>query len=258
VEGWVPCACPDGHAKTRVVENGRTVECISPDDLYDVTVTLDRIAVHDDCDNITEGDWLMLFRAETSNPGAVMIPDIAWWPKKNESKNVDGGKTYRNPKKSITIHNIRASDDIRLIMNGVDCDDDLILAITSWSSLAYEVATKLGGSDPFSNAPKFKCEGEEFIEASGSHDRLGKASATIPGDTGVMEYAREFALKGSENNTCIPEEVLHFDKNANRSAYTAYFQVSRTKSKGVVGSGSSGSGSVGPPGTNKNKMIHMR
>jgi len=227
-EAFQNCVCPGGTKKTIVVKNGYYSECVAPSALYDVTVTLDRLTVHKDCDNLSPGDWKMLFRAETSDKSATISPRIAWWPSADDTKNVDTGKTYSNPKRSIKIRNIHANENIRLIMNGVDCDDDMILAVTSWQSLAYEVATKVVG-DPFDNAPRFHCGGEEVYEVSGKHDRLGKASTTLPGDASVVEYAREFSMKGSKNNTC-----------ADKSVYTAYFKVSRTKAVQSSNTGSSG------------------
>jgi hypothetical protein len=191
-------------------------ECVTPSALYDVTVTLDRVTVHDSCDNASPGDWKMIFSAKTTDMGVSISPWIQWWPDEYDTKNVSDGNTYRNPKKSIKIYNIHADKDIELKMNGIDCDGDFLLDIASWESFLLSVI------DPFDNAPKFHCEGEEINEFSGNHDRLGKARTILPGDTSVVEYMREFQLKGAQNNQC-----------ADKSVYTAYFQVSRTKAGGI-------------------------
>lgn len=222
------CECPRGEIKTLYNYGSDYSECVSPDALYDMTIVLDKIRVFDDCDNVSSGDWKMIVRTQTNDAGATVTPQRVWWPNADTTKNVDGGKVYENPNRTITIRNIHANSNIDLRMTGVDCDDDMLFAITSWESLAMEFATSVI-YDPFDNAPKFNCDGEEVYELSGQHDRLGVGHKTWVGDTNVVEYTRGFYIVGSRNNDC-----------SDRSTYQAYFTASRTKASGEPTSGTSG------------------
>jgi len=246
------CKCPSGTTKTLFDYGSDYSECVSPSALYDITILLDKIHVYGDCDNLSPGDWKMIVRTETNDPGATVTPQRVWWPNANTTKNVDTGKTYENPNKTITIRNIHADRNIDLRMTGVDCDDDMLFAITSWQSLAIELAEEII-YDPFDNAPKFNCEGEEVYEYSGKHDRLGVAHKTWVGDTNVVEYTRGFVMTGSRDNTCT-----------DGSAYTAYFMASRTRasegSTSGTGGGTGGSygGGSGGGGSGGNIQQHLK
>lgn len=191
-------------------------QCVSRDARYDVKITLDKVHVHADCDPTSPGDWKMIFRADTADQSARISPSMAWWPDRNNSKNVDTGKKYESPKRSVTVRNIHADQSIDLIVNGVDCDDDMLLAITSLESLAWEIATSVG-YDPMDNAPKFNCSGEEVYEITGKHERLGRARVTYPGNTSLVENTRGLYARGSTDNTCTK----------GKSVYSAYFNVTR-------------------------------
>ncbi len=210
------CRCPAGNYKMLLARGSGYSQCVSKNALYDVKITLDRVHVHAACDPRSPGDWKMIFRAETGDQSARISPSMAWWPDRNNSKNVDTGKKYESPKRSVTVRNIHADQSIDLIVNGVDCDDDMPFSIISLESLAWEIATSVA-YDPNDNAPKFNCSGEEVHELTGKHDRLGKSRATYPGSTSLVENTRGLYLRGSTNNTCT----------RGKSAYTAYFRVTR-------------------------------
>jgi len=201
------CSCPSGTAKALLVEAGYMGKCLSPSDRFHMTVMLDRVIVHDDCDDLSEGDWKMIVVVGTRDERAVISPRIAWWPSKWTVKGVNGGRRYENPNRVVNIHDIRADQDIEIGINGIDCDGNFI---SNFSLIGMAI-------EAYDNAPKYHCGGEEVWELSGDSDRLGKTRRIWPGETDVVEYTRSFYLRGSTNNQCT-----------DGSAYSAYFVVSRT------------------------------
>ena len=130
---------------------------------YSVKTTLKSIRVHDDGDNISKGDWIVIFRT-----GLIRVVGPArLWPSSG-SNNVDSGSTI-NPNIAL-VTNVLPGEDLYVHLGVIDCDKDTI-------PLPYFTFDRSGIPDP--NGPKYrdlniKCSGEEFGEFSGNNDRASK------------------------------------------------------------------------------------
>jgi hypothetical protein len=171
-----------------------------------VGITLDRLEVHDDCDNFSAGDWRAAFSVSARK--GLLITEFAWldWPTSNGhgSRNVDSGTSLLvGQSLGLRVHE---TDTITFATAAVDCDNDGIWTLTNvfdgiegvWNTIENWVQT---------------CGGEEIYERSGDNDFVGTAvsslgpaawmgvhnlsvSATSPGghDCGSNPYTAHFTV----------------------------------------------------------------
>ncbi len=191
-------------------------ECLSE---YEVKLWLDKIKVHDDCDNITAGDWIMTFGSSIKDSNnKLRSPKKANWPSSG-SQDVDTGELVRLNRSSteITHSGVRSNESIYVYVYAVDCDADGIFAapviITIIPSAIYS------------------CGGEEPSELSFSNDYLGGTQLTLhPGIT-KGQLARWKVDSGGF--TLEPEPSEDCDNN---QTYTVWGSLtSKVSKKGASG-----------------------
>ncbi len=151
-----------------------------------VEITLERINVHNDGDNVSPGDWKVIMMAFKGNRAFVTTnrPEhnslrigTVQWPSRG-TKNVNSGKSY-SVGLSYYLHNVRADEWISLTLLAVDCDSNGIFAIRKLSDL-FPLAV-LERQVRFITRTQ-RCSGEEVYEASGAHDRTSKTIVLPPQD----------------------------------------------------------------------------
>ncbi len=151
-----------------------------------VEITLRRIKVHDDGDNVSPGDWKIYMvgikgdrRYVTSNEPTSVRQSlrVVQWPSRG-SKNVNSGRSY-SPGLTYYLHDVKPDDWISLTILTVDCDTNGPLAIRNLSDLLpiYMVERTIR-----SITRTQRCSGEEIYEASGAHDRVAKTIVLPPRD----------------------------------------------------------------------------
>ena len=161
----------------------------------DVQVTLSTLEVHDDCDEITAGDWFVALRAMQS--GAPQDRKFVAWPNLNEAADVDTGSTVRVDR-SITLHDVPVTNQVILGVDALDCDAESA-SIPGFALVPLFPLIPEGGPRPFAGV--FNCDGEEEVfELSGNNDHVG---------SGVLELTWEewnqggrFTLQPSNSEQC--------------------------------------------------------
>jgi hypothetical protein len=131
--------------------------------LRNITVTLDRLVAHDDMDNVSPGDWHVIFNvvnfsgAEAPRYGRRV--DGPPFPNPEDTQNVSTGETV-SIGRSVSFPSISQSETLVVEVRVIDCDHDL--------PLASEVS-RFGG--------RLDCNGEEeaYIWFAGDHDFAGPA-----------------------------------------------------------------------------------
>ena len=142
---------------------------------YNVLATLDRVRVRDDCDNVSEGDWILLVTLAELRGDVITRKVESYWPEARTPANVDTGSTLAI-NRILRLTGVRADSRLLITVGGVDCDSDTPLA---WP-LTVPVATLSEGPTSTSTGPaqaytqlNGRCSGEEIWEASGKPDGLG-------------------------------------------------------------------------------------
>jgi len=88
---------------------------------YDVSVTLTRLDVHDDCDNVSSGDWHTELMAMGKDENGRMLGAIGYWPGKESIADVDSGHSY-NARANATLMKVSRNQPVKIAFTGVDCD----------------------------------------------------------------------------------------------------------------------------------------
>jgi hypothetical protein len=135
---------------------------------YDVTFTLDKIKVRDDCDSVSPGDWKILFQVFEQPAGAaaptraahVCAPSCGGIP-----FNISSGDT-KQLGKAITMQGVKHDSSISLEVEPVDCDDGFSTEVDRRGARGGPVGVSIGVLD-CSNSD------EEVQESSGNDDRAG-------------------------------------------------------------------------------------
>lgn len=142
---------------------------------FDVLATLERIRVLDDCDNVSEGDWILHVTLAELRGDVITRKVESYWPEERTPRDVDTGTTIAIDR-ILRLTGVRPDSRLLLTVAGVDCDSDTPLA---WP-LTMPVATLSEGPRSTSTGPaqaymtlNGRCSGEEIWEASGKHDGLG-------------------------------------------------------------------------------------
>ena len=126
---------------------------------WNVTATIRRIDVHDDCDNVSPGDIQLHYTVNTSTASRSGA-----WPSNTRSTNVSSGES-----KTINRYlRLRVNPDqaINIAVLAVDCDSSGALTLgLEEANEAFRGSLGLAA-----------CTGEELLESSGSDDSLGQAA----------------------------------------------------------------------------------
>lgn len=147
----------------------------------DVTITLDRVVVHDDCDEVSPGDWFIGIAA--LNPGDPRNIRRARFPSSGSARNVHTGETVPVGA-SITLPQVAVTNDIRVVIEAIDCDRDSPLeAVLLFPFSLYTELDRRGGDFTGllqGSRHEGLCHGEEeFHEVSGRDDTVGRADRII-------------------------------------------------------------------------------
>jgi hypothetical protein len=136
----------------------------------DIDVTLHELKVHDDCDNITAGDWVVGFIAGTqAMRERISLPQLMF-PNEHEAVDIDTGETLPI-RLSHKLTDVGPAESIVAGASAFDCDANGIF--TLFIPTPGSVASS--GLSLFTPR-RFDCSGEEEItEVSGSIDMLGDA-----------------------------------------------------------------------------------
>ena len=139
----------------------------------DVTFRLDRVVVHDDCDEVSPGDWFIGIAA--LNPGDPDHIQRARFPSGGSAHNVDTGEIiFTNL--AITLPGVAVTSDIRLVVEAVDCDRDSPLEAALFFPFSLISELDRRGAMYTGIWGTGLCHGEEeFHEVSGNDDFVGWA-----------------------------------------------------------------------------------
>jgi PAN domain len=175
--------------------------CINP--LYLVDVTLEKVEVHDDCDNVSFGEWALSLIVDGKDKNHNRIHKNRGWPGRGTATTVATGSILY-PRMKISFVDMPDNEKLVVSMRGVDCDGGAGRYYESWSLEDWE--------------QPIKCEkySEEFPEVSGANDYMGKPILTL--SPAQWKLGGTFLIKAPENTDC-----------SDKSAYTAYIQVLSTR-----------------------------
>ncbi len=168
---------------------------------YAVKILVERVRVHDDCDNVSKGEWALYLQASAEERHGKKISGGAQWPSNGGAVDVDTGTRFY-PAMLITLMDVKATSDIVLNMTGVDCDENTI-----WFSWDY---------NSFPANFSVKCPDEDFPEASGSNDWMGNA---------ILNLSPQQWQKGGNVVLMAPRGTSCSDT----SPYTAYITIQSYK-----------------------------
>jgi hypothetical protein len=143
-----------------------------------VVATVEEIRVHDDCDNVSPGDWALSLQAvESGRPAQVAT---ALLPSGHFTLNVSTGQRLR-PRLQVGLDGVPVTNRVQLSLTGIDCDADHGWVVPL---LPFVLFTPVGLAE--TRLPPvplhLKCDGggaEEIFEFSGSDDSLGIASVNL-------------------------------------------------------------------------------
>ncbi len=127
-------------------------------------IDLNQIVIHDDCDNVSPGDWTVLVTAACVDASCVSSPESQTL----SLGDVNGGDTRRFGFVPLTIP-AGAPGGIRVTVEAMDCDSD--------SPFVWP----LGGFRAEGRDFTRHC-GEELFEVSGGNDYAGAAQFTLTPD----------------------------------------------------------------------------
>ncbi|MCA9473276.1 MAG: hypothetical protein MRJ96_14445 [Nitrospirales bacterium] len=141
----------------------------------DVEIRLHSLQIHDDCDNISEGDWFVDLR--TAQSGALQDEVVAVFPNLVDAADVDTGETV-SINRSVTLPRVPVSNDIEVVVNAVDCDAGPA-SLSGYFLIPFFPFIPEGFANFESDAivarqTSFDCDGEEeVLEISSDHDAVG-------------------------------------------------------------------------------------
>ena len=190
-------------------DNTKEVEFpIAPPDFYDVDVKFEKIDVFDDCDNVSDGDWIVMYSAYVTagdlvRPAARRSVDNRVWPHNSDgAKEVTTGESYAI---NGTFHlTVSPESHVRAIMSAIDCDKDSDLTV--WGLFeGFSDIMPYGG----------RCfKEEEITELSGSNDLAGNVQFILSPER--WKSGGNFSAN-SEGGSC-----------GDGAAYKTYIKVSST------------------------------
>jgi hypothetical protein len=162
---WVDYSVPGQSRITgcRYQTNYRPIR-VQP--LWDFAASVTRIDVHDDCDNVSVGDWNMAVTVETptrDNRGS--------WQPEGYSRDVTTGDVLEVGF-GASLLNLVDGETVTVGVFGVDCDSNGI-----WTLLSI-----MGGVQGVTRSMlnwATQCSGEEFLDPTGATDFLGAVSREI-------------------------------------------------------------------------------
>jgi len=144
--------------------------------LIAMNVKLTKLEIHDDCDNISEGDWYVSLGAwgSTTNSGKA----FTIWPGTKEAQNVDTGDTHHPNLKNTLV--VKGNDTLSVMVGAVDCDG--APGAWFWPLIGVPIITPATVFAPYEqNLSGVDCSGEEEIwEISGANDFLDYTILELP------------------------------------------------------------------------------
>ncbi len=204
---WTVAACWGESAPNKICRYQPQVRQVTLDPTWYVSIRLKEIKVHDDCDNVSPGDWRLNFVMARNG----LPVDQKEWPKKNRgARTVSTGQTLR-VNAVVGANGFRETDRVDIAVMVTDCDNDGIWTLVNvFSGVQGVVNTVINWTQT--------CGGEQPQEASGANDRVGIAhrglkpngwmnkrdypiTITSPGgmDCGAKPYTAHFVLTSRPN-----------------------------------------------------------
>lgn len=166
-----------------------------PAALRDVTFTLDRVVVHDDCDEISPGDWFIGIAAvDPGNPSNIQR---ARFPSGRNARNVSTGETL-SIGTSITLSAVPVTNSIRFLIEAMDCDANgqlswvLLFPFSLFSTLDRDGLSPTGLGSTLCHSE------EEFWEISGNDDYVGNADRIVTPDEWQSSRTFTLSARGSD------------------------------------------------------------
>lgn len=177
-------------------------------------VTLTKLEVHDDCDNISDGDWYvaLISAGTTADSGG----DIDVWPSTSSASNVETGDTYSPNIENLLV--LKGSSKLRIKVGVVDCDGSP--GSWFWPLVGVPIPPIMSEISPYelSLAESVDCSGEEEVfEISGGNDFLGYE---------LLELAPQQWQKGGNFKLIAGQEAIQACGSGG-PPYTAHVTVKR-------------------------------
>lgn len=136
---------------------------------YDVRVTMTELQVHDDCDNVSKGDWYVAL-GSSGHSAAGPDGEFAVWPSTTSASNVDTGDVVTP--NLVNRFVARGDSDLHIVVGAVDCDGNG----AAWflPVVGVPVPPLMHLLAPYEQTlASVDCSGEEeFWEYSGGNDYL--------------------------------------------------------------------------------------
>jgi hypothetical protein len=183
---------------------------------YDIELTLDDILVRDDCDSVTDGDWMLFYSLAEYRDGAFHARTTGRYPAEGRgSFNIESGHT-KPLGRTLRLGAVNQASELWLTIAAMDCDQDSPFTWPLTAPAAWGSAVSGGGDTSFATWAS-SCGGEEWTEVSGANDRVGSYLIRLPRD----RWQRGGAFSGE------PADFTPAD--CGRSPFTPYFRIRATE-----------------------------
>ena len=146
----------------------------------DASISLRSIMVIDDCDNVSQGDWIIAFSGvQMRDPEAI---SFSVFPSINRSVHVSSGHETRI-NRSISLERVPVGEEIQLAVTAVDCDTDGQSLPGYFLIPGFPISVE--GTPELDRRPippwgLPDCDGEEeVLELSGNDDNAGSAALRL-------------------------------------------------------------------------------
>ncbi len=191
-----------------------------PAALRDVTFTLDRVVVHDDCDDISPGDWFIGIAAV--NPGNPSHIQRARFPSSGNARNVSTGETL-SIGTSITLSSVPVTNSIRFVIEAMDCDANGQLSWALLFPFSLFSTVDRDGLSPTGLGSTLCHNEEEFWEISGNDDYVGNADRLVTPEE--WQSGRTFTLSAPSRGSDCERAVSGIGDPGGPPNYTATVTV---------------------------------
>lgn len=202
--------------------------------IRDIGVALVRLTVHDDCDEISAGDWYVRFAIWNEDfPISSTVPSLTH-PSETSAMNIDTNQVV-NLFRPLILNDVPVGNNVIVAIDTLDCDSEGLSGLGGFIIPFFPFLTEQGAGFELDTIIEFAdfvdCSGEEeFLEISGEHDKPGQIIRVLsstelngPSEDVVLP---DISLQPSDSRSCFfPVEISDPGGTSSAPAYTVVVRV---------------------------------